>query len=339
MIDARIVRDIGLDFGIDEIKITTAQPLQDAAARIKQQIRAGFYLESEHWHLRNIDDFCDVGTALPKARSIIAACQCYLTGECADLDSAGDPQGLIARYSWRNHYSDLRERLELLAAVLKEKYMASSVVYSNGNIAEKPVAQRSGIGYYGKHSIIINQHFGSWIVLGEIITDIEIQPDSPDTGDCGDCTICIGACPTDAIIEPYIIDRRRCIQALTNWYGILPDEIAKVWGNRLYGCTDCQDRCPINQNVKPQPSRTEIGYVGPAVSLRGILSMSEKEYRRKYARNQMAANWINFKAIKRNALVALGNIGDRNTLPLLDEYSKDNDAVLAQTACWAMDRF
>jgi epoxyqueuosine reductase len=184
VIDAQIIRALGSDFGIDVIKITTPDPFGDAAFRIKRQIEEGLYLDSEHWHLRNIDDFCDVRTVLPQARSIIAACQCYLTNERAESDVSGGPHGLIARYTWRNHYADLKERLRQLAGALKNRYMAASVVFSNEQIAEKPIAQRSGIGHYGKNSLIINRRFGSLIVLGEIITDIEIHPDSPDNGDC-----------------------------------------------------------------------------------------------------------------------------------------------------------
>jgi len=339
VIDAERVKTIGRQFGIDEIRITTVQPFSDANVRIKQQRDDGLYLDSEHWQRRDIDRFCDVRTVLPKSRSIIAACQCYLTTETADTDTPGNPQGLVARYTWRNHYADLKERLKRLAAIMKQQCSANCLVFSNGEIAEKPIAQRSSIGYYGKNSLIINQNYGSWIVLGEIITDVEIQPDRPLNMDCGECRQCIDRCPTRALVKPFVLDRRRCIQALTNWYGVLPDEIAGAWDNRLYGCTDCQDVCPANRHVRARQPRTDIGYVGPSVSLQDILKMSEKQYRKKYARNQMTASWINFQAIQRNALVALGNIRDQETLETLREYSKHGDPVLRQTARWALARF
>lgn len=338
MIDTLQLKSYGQDCGIDAIKITTALPFREANTRIKQQIQAGFFLDSERWHLRNIDDFCDVRTVLPGARSIVAACQCYLTDECRVSAAVGDPHGSVARYTWRNHYADLKKRLTKFAVVLKERYQAKSVVFSNSTVAEKPIAQRSGIGYYGKNSLIINEQFGSWIVLGEIITDIELEPDAQDNRTCENCRMCIDTCPTSAIVEPYVIDRRRCIQALTNWYGLLPVEIAEVWGDRLYGCTDCQDKCPANQNVKPRAPRADVGYVGPSVSLREVLSISELDYRRKYGHNQMAAHWVDFRAIKRNALVALGNIRDKSTMPLLEKYSTSEDTVLAHTARWVMER-
>lgn len=339
MIDAQYIKNIGDEFGIDAIKIATAQPFCDAATRITEQKDAGLYLNSETWHRRDITDFCNVGTVLPNARSIIAACQCYLTDEEIDTGTPGNPHGLVARYTWRNHYRDLKIRLEKIAEFLKDKYSAHCAVYSNGSIAEKPIAERSGIGHYGKHSIIIHQRFGSWIVLGEIITDIDIEPDTPSAGDCGDCRKCMDECPTQAIIKPYVIDRRKCIQALTNWFGVLPEGIARVWGNRLYGCSLCQDVCPANSHVHGSLPRTDIGFVGPSIPLAQILTMQEDEYRKKYANNQMTARWINFRSIQRNALVALGNIRDRKTLPLLDRISKSADEVLTRSARWAIDNF
>lgn len=339
MIDAERIRTVGRQFGIDEIRITTAQPFSDANLHIKQQRDAALYLDSERWQRRDIDRFCDVRSTLRNAVSIIAACQCYLTPEEIPPHTIGNPQGLIARYTWRNHYADLRERLRRLAAVMEQQYSANCIVFSNGEIAEKPIAERSGIGYYGKNSLIINQEYGSWIVLGEIITDVEIQPDRALELDCGQCRQCMDACPTKAFVEPFVLDRRRCIQALTNWYGVLPDEIARAWDNRLYGCSECQDACPANRHVRAQEPRSDIGYVGPSASLKEILTMSEESYRRKYARNQMSARWIDFRAIQRNALVALGNVRDSETLPLLRAFGKHSDPVLKQTAAWAVDRF
>jgi len=339
VIDAEEIKNLGHELGIDEIKITTAEPFSQAAANIIEQKNEGLYLNSEHWHKRDIGKFCTVQTKLRQAKAIIAACQCYLTDEITDLSQPGKPCGLIARYTWRNHYLDLRKRLRKLGQFIKRETGASFRVFSNGPIAEKPIAVRSGIGFYGKHSIIINQVYGSWIVLGEIITDIEIEPESHVTMDCGDCQKCIDECPTGAIIRPYVIDRRRCIQALTNWYGIIPHDIAHVWGNRLYGCSICQDVCPKNEEVKPQKPRTDLGYVGSSLPLLEILKMEEAEYRTQYANNQITASWINFAAIKRNAIIALGNIKDTAALPTLQKCINDRDNIIARTAEWAIKHF
>lgn len=338
MIEAKDIKDFGHRLGIHDIKITTTEPFDQALTKCKEQRNNGLFTERRHRHLENLTQFYDIGIEFPKALSIIAACQCYLTDEKTDLSEPGNPHGLIARYTWRNHYHDLKNRLCELAHFIKEETGASFRVYSNGPVAEKPIAVRSGIGYYGKHSIVINQTFGSWIVLGEIITDKEFEPDKPLDIDCGQCKQCIDACPTHAIVAPYILDRRRCIQEITNWYGVLPNDIAEVWDNRLYGCTVCQDVCPVNSKVAAHSPSTKLGNVGTSISLFDILNMSESEYRKKYPDNQITARWINFKAIQRNALVCLGNIKDKQTLPILERFSKSNDRVFARTAQWAMSK-
>jgi epoxyqueuosine reductase len=212
------------------------------------------------------------------------------------------------------------------------------VVFSNGPIAEKPLAQRSGLGFYGKHSIILHPRYGSWIVLGEIVTDLELPPDEPLTLQCGDCRACIDACPTHAIKAPYIIDRTRCIQELTNWCGPIPEDIMDVWNNRLYGCTTCQEVCPYNKDAQPRTPRTDIGYVGSCIPLFEILTMTEREYRTRFANNQITASWIHFKAIQRNALLVLGHIGDRCAIPHIEKYCDSSDTMLSHAAQWARSR-
>ncbi len=341
MIYAKEIKRLGKQLGIDEVRITAAEPFATARKRFDQQKQEGLFTERKHRHFEKeeIDDFYRVQSKLPDAKSIITGCQCYLTDEKIDFTSPGNPYGRIARYTWRNHYLDLKQRLGKIAQFISKQYDASFRVYSNGPVAEKPIAQRSGIGYFGKHSIIINKTHGSWIVLGEILTDVEIEPDKPVDSDCGDCHACMDACPTGAIIRPYIIDRKLCIQELTNWLGVIPDTIARVWENRLYGCTTCQEVCPANKAVTRYRPRTNIGYVGSCLPLMDILRMDETEYREKFANNQISANWIHFRAIQRNALIALGNLKDSIAFPLLKELAESHDSLLAQTAQWAIKKF
>ncbi len=339
MIDGKEIKHIGRQLGIDEVRITTAEPFTSARDKFYEQKQEGLFMDRKHRHFEDIDNFYHTQSKLPMVQSIISACQCYLTNEKSDFTAPGKPYGRIARYTWRNHYLDLKNRLKQIAQFIGTEYDAASRVYSNGPVAEKPIAQRSGIGYYGKHSIIINKTHGSWIVLGEILTDIYIEPDKPLDTDCGDCQICVKACPTGAIIRPYVINRRRCIQELTNWLGVIPDDIARVWENRLYGCTACQDVCPVNKNVKPRSPQTNIGHVGSCVPLVDILRMGDTEYRKRFSNNQITERWIHFKAIQRNALISLGHIKDKKTLPLLKEFTRSQDEVLSHTARWAIKNF
>jgi epoxyqueuosine reductase len=338
VIKPKDIKDFGESIGIDQVRIATAEPFDKAFANFQTQRKKGLFTDRRHRHFEHIEDFYNASTKLTQARSIISACNCYLTDEKNDLSEPGDPHGLIARYTWRNHYKGLRKKLKKLTRYIRDQTNAQCREYSNGPIAEKPGAVRSGLGFYGKHSIVINETYGSWIVLGEIITDLELESDDPLDIDCGDCTKCIDACPTRAIIAPYIIDRRLCIQELTNWLGVLPDNIADVWGKRLYGCTVCQDVCPMNSKVKAHGPRSDPGYVGPSISLTSILDMEENEYREKYKNNQITARWINFRALKRNALICLGNIGDRKFLDILERFKRSNDEIYVPTAQWAIKK-
>ncbi len=332
------IKECAKELGI-EIRFTSAEPFKKEAILIKKQRESGLFLNDKYWSERDINKFCNPSSILPGAKSIIGSFLFYLTPEEINPSTPGKPYGLVARYTQRNYYKELKKRLKKLAGILKKRFGAKVAVYSCGPIAEKPIAQRSGIGYYGKHSIIINPLYGSWIVLGEIITDLELAPDEELNIDCGKCQKCIDACPTGAIIEPYLIDRKRCIQSLTNHLDIIPWDIARVWSNRFYGCTTCQEVCPINKNIKPALPKTDIGIVGSYLPLTEILQMDEKAYRIKYKDNQISARWINFEAIKRNALIALGNIRDSKTIDLIKKFTNSNSGILRETAIWALKQF
>lgn len=341
MSDADRVRAIGAAAGLD-LRITNSEPFTAEARRIREQLDEGLFLDrparGRIRHYYEPERFCDAGTLLPGVRSIISAYLPYFTGDEPDPSTPDDPHGAIARYTRCDHYRELRRRLRRVAGQMRSAFHCRARVVTNGAIAEKPVAARAGTGFYGKHSIIINNQHGSWIVLGEILTDLVLDVDAPSRDDCGACDACLRACPTHAITRPYVIDRRLCIQALSNWYGVLPRDVASVWGNRLYGCTTCQDVCPRNAGVIPVPRPTTIGCVGGYASLREILEMSETEYRKRFAANQLSARWIEVRAIKRNALVALGAARGPAARRLLERFAGHRDPVLAATARQSLKR-
>ena len=232
-------------------------------------------------------------------------------------------------------------KLKRVAAFLKEKVKTNFHFrcYSNGPIAEKPMAQRAGVGWYGKNGIILTKEYGSWIVLGELITNIELEPDQPLQESCKNCQMCIEACPTKAIIEPYILDKSKCLQYITHRQLVMPYPIREIWGNRLYGCTTCQEVCPLNRRVKPKNRKPKYGYVGPSLPLIPILQMKEKEYRKRFRGNQIGEWWVSFGAIQRNAAVALGNIGDPIAIPALAQTLKGSRSkVVRRHAAWALGK-
>lgn len=322
---------------MDLIGIASAEPFLDAAERMKEYINRGLMNE----RLEYVDAFCDPRSVLSTAKSIIAVAECYLTSESEDLTSPGNPHGRIARYTWRNYYFDVYTKLKKLAKIIKNRVGDNFKFkcYSNGPLAEKPMAQRAGLGWYGKNGIILTQKFGSWIVLGELITNIELEIDDPLNKSCSSCQRCIENCPTKAIIEPYVLDRSKCIQHISQRLSILPHSLRELWGNRLYGCISCQEVCPLNQHVKPIDRKPKYGYVGPSLPLIPLLSMNEKEYRQRFRGNQIAEWWVSFSAIRRNAIVALGNIGDQVAIPTLSNLLKNSRSkILRGHAAWALGK-
>ena len=332
------LKDFAKELDLDVVRITSAKPCLDAAERIKQQIRRGL---RPKWKIEEIDNFCNPKSFLKEAKSVIVVAECYLTSEPADMSKPGEPHGKIARYTWRNYYYDVKTKLQAVANFLKERVGKGLrfKCYSNGPLAEKPLAERAGVGWYGKHGIIVTQQFGSWVVLGELITNVKLEEDEPLEKSCGDCTACIEACPTKAIIEPYVLDMSKCLQYITHHRMVMPIHIREIWGNRLYGCTTCQEVCPINRNVKPKDRKPTYGYIGPSLPLIPILQMNEKEYRKFFKDNQIGHWWVSFGAIQRNAAVALGNLRDPVAVPVLAQTLKHSrSTIIKMHAAWALGK-
>ncbi|MGQ9811536.1 MAG: tRNA epoxyqueuosine(34) reductase QueG [bacterium] len=319
------------EIGIDKIGISSADPL---GANPKAIGTSELVIEKETTGNESprISRYSNPSSHLKNAKSIISACHCY-----HDAYREKDPlRGEIAPYTRANNYEALREKLLRLADLLKTNYGAKAKVFScYVSLAEKPIAVRAGIGYYGKNGIVITEEFGSYVVLGEILTDIEIEPhDSPVDKDCGECDLCIKACPTGAIVAPYIVERQRCLQYLSERLCIIPHKIRRIWGNRLYGCTTCQDVCPKNTNVPEIKSRIDTGYVGPSFPLKQIIMMDEPAFRKVFANNQIGMRKRN--AIRRNAIIAAGNARSISLLPLLIDSSRDEDFLIRLHSYWAI---
>ncbi|MBI5210069.1 MAG: tRNA epoxyqueuosine(34) reductase QueG [Elusimicrobia bacterium] len=339
------VRRFASEVGIDLVGFARACPMEEARRRLADCASAGLIPAGTGGEPERLPGFCDPRSVLPTARSVVCAAQCYLTAEPEDLSKPGEPHGLIARYTWRNHYRDLKERLSRLAGLLAKSAGPAagtelrSACHSNGPLAEKPLAVEAGLGSYGKHGIVITKGHGSWVVLGELVTELDFEPDRELKEDCGSCAACVDACPSKAIVSPGVIDRSRCLQHLTNSPSPIPPDLRPAWGRRLYGCTTCQEVCPKNAAVKPAAKRTSRGEVGPSLPLMALLRMTESEYRGRYAGNQIAAGWVRFESILRNACLALGNSGDPAAVAALAEtLSSERSPLVRGHAAWALGR-
>lgn len=290
----KLIKKCGEEIGLDIVKITSAKPLKDTYQAIKKNIKEGLI------------PICDPKAHLPEVKSVIVAGQCYLTDETPKNEW---PYGIIAPYTRSNYYYDTRQKLKKLALFIEKKInrKLKYKVFSNGPLAEKPLAQKAGIGFYGKNGIIYSKQFGSWIVLGELLVNIELDYDKPANENCGNCRICIDACPARAIAEPYAIDHSKCLDYLMKKNVPIPAGLLDKMGKMTYGCTICQDVCPRNK-IKKFPNRKPAhGYIGPSVNLIEILKLSENQFKEKFKNNQIGAYWVPYLAIKRNAIINLVN--------------------------------
>jgi len=207
-----------------------------------------------------------------------------------------------------------------------------------GPIVERVYAKYAGVGWIGKNTCILNQKLGSWLFLGVILTSLELEPDQPAPERCGSCTRCIDACPTDALVEPYQLDSNRCISYLTIEHrGAIPLDMRAGMGHEVFGCDICQDVCPWNRKA-PATTAAEFqpreGLVNPA--LEWLADMTGEEFREKFRGS--AVRRTKRSGLRRNAVIAMGNSGDRRFEPLLQKLKSDEDEVVAESAEWAARR-
>jgi epoxyqueuosine reductase len=268
-------------------RIESADERSDSFARLLETRLRDWLARGYHgvmaWMDRDPDRRADPRRLLPGCRSLISLGLNYYTGDRAD-ERPG--HGRIARYAWGEDYHRvLRRRLEQLASRIKQlRPEAETRCYvDTGPVMEKAWAQEAGLGWIGKHSNLVSPSHGSWLLLGEILTTLDLTPDEPGTDLCGTCTLCIQACPTGAIAAPYVVDARRCISYLTielrGRDHVIPDELARRMGNRIFGCDDCLDVCPYNVNAastaepafQPRPMTL-------SPELRTIAAMNDEEF-------------------------------------------------------------
>jgi len=213
------------------------------------------YHGTMQWMAKDPERRTDPRKILPGCQSIICVGMNYWT----DIQPEEGPgYGRIARYAWgKDYHRLLQKRLKNLEQSISEFAPESTTrsYVDTGPVMEKIWAQRAGLGWIGKHSNLVSPTFGSWLLLGEVLTTLELEPDEPGTDLCGTCTLCIRACPTQAIIEPYIVDATKCISYLTIEYredlNTISPELRSQMGNRIFGCDDCLDACPYNVNASP----------------------------------------------------------------------------------------
>lgn len=335
------LRHIGLQSGLDAIGVASAEPF--ASTRLDLEMRRAEGLSSSmHFTFGNPERSTTPSMSLAGARSIVVGVRSYRR---TDPPTHQGPVGKVARYVQRDEYGVLRSGLNAISDRIKQGGWKARVLCDDNALVDREAAFRAGMGWYGKNSNLLMAGRGSWFVIGSVLTDAELpfSQDRVDDG-CGTCARCIDRCPTKAIVAPGVVDARRCLAWLLQAEGVFPPQYRSALGSRIYGCDDCQEVCPINRRgiereldalptpLGVAPSRAEEAYV----DLVEMLETSDQDLISQHGRWYIPRRDPRY--LRRNALVALGNIGDGNDdrvkRALLSSLAH-NDALVRGHAVWA----
>ena len=284
------------------------------------------------WLAREPERRTDPRVVLPGACSIIVVGLNYWQPQ-------PKTRGRIARYALGEDYHHiLLEKLETLAAEITATGEKAKLYVDTGPVLEKPLAERAGLGWQGKSTMLIHPKMGPWLLLGEIITTLELEPDAPQNDHCGSCSRCITACPTGAITAPYQLDARRCIAYLTiELKGSIPEEMRPLIGDRIYGCDECLEVCPWNRFAQ---TTREARFLAPPAEAEGrdqlhaLLEITQAEFKRRFAKSPILR--VKRRGLLRNVCVVLGNIGTAADLPALEKAALHEEPLVREHAAWAI---
>lgn len=331
-----------LSLGIDQIGFASAEPFLELRHRLERHRNLGRESGFEH---PDLEARTVPVRSLPQAQSIIAIAVAYparLTD--APRSEPGARRGVLSRSAWgMDYHAVLRERLARLEEWLRAHVPAgfdlvTQSMVDTGALSDRAVAERAGIGWIGKNSALISPQYGSWLYLGELLTNVPFEPDEPIEDGCASCTACIDACPTGALVAPYELDAQKCISYLTQTKGLIAPEYMKKIGNRLYGCDTCQTSCPKNKGMnwthhpelRPDPEQ-----VKPL--LEPILQLSNRAFKEQFGSS--AAAWRGRKPIQRNALIGLGHFREATAMESIGRVLREDERFeLRATAAWALGR-
>jgi epoxyqueuosine reductase len=317
------------ELGIDAIGATQAGPYDNTEADILSRRARGLFADLR-FTMAQPEVSCHPETLLPGAQTVVSAALCYY----APGPEPGPGEGRMPRYTWRDAYADLRERLDALGHRLGADYRV--LVDANQHV-DREAAARSGVGFYGKNTLLITRRHGSWVVLGTLVTTAELEPTPPLDLDCGSCRLCIDACPTGALDDPGTVDANRCLSYWTQSKHPIPEQFRRELGDRVYGCDICQDVCPWNRGIEKRRADQPLAPdAEPTVSLVDWLEADDADLRVRYERLFVPRNDPRY--LRRNALIALGNNGGEEHLPLAESYARTDDPLLHEQAEWTLAR-
>lgn len=339
----RRVKQLAREAGLTVAAVTTAESFPETLTVLQERIAAG-YLDGLDWFTpERAAESCNPHVLLEQARSIVSVGIAYWGKEPGKPED-GIPRGRISRYArGADYHRLLPDRLRALHAMIEEDVghaVQARFLTDHARIVDRAVAARSGLGWFGKNACIIVPGHGSWVMLGELLLDLDLEPDPPLDRNCGQCQICLDNCPTGAIVAPYTIDAPACIsyQTIEN-RGAIPRHLRPHMGDWVFGCDVCQDVCPYTGAAEdaPDPAFLPGDIENAYPSLHGLLAMSEDTFRQRY--RGTAVTRAKRVGMARNAAVALGNIGTEDDARPLVTALLGHDAPLVRGhAAWALGR-
>ncbi|MFK7918280.1 MAG: tRNA epoxyqueuosine(34) reductase QueG [Ilumatobacter sp.] len=328
-------------YEVHHVGVSSAEVLDETRQIIHERKAAGLN-DGMQFTYRNPDRSTDPRRAVPEARSVIVAARSYLSASDPPAPTTGVP-ARVGRYAWVDHYEPLRVALRAVASELKAAGHKAQVFADDNSIVDRAVAHRAGLGWFGKNANLLLPGAGSFFVLGCIVTTAEFEPAAEPTNDgCGSCVRCLDGCPTNAIIAPGVIDGARCLSWILQKAGSIDPAFREAIGDRIYGCDDCQDVCPISVRLGKR-NTVELDPLDPNVQSHvdalELLDADDDTIEQRHGRWYIAGREMRW--LRRNALVVLGNTGrpgDRRVRDTLDRYRADPDPILAEHATWASNR-
>lgn len=338
--DYTIKQDIcnkGLEAGFDTIGFCRPELSLQAGANLNEFLANNYHGEMD-WMLEKAAWRAAPDSLWPEAKSVIMLGHNYAPNYNPMDKLAQKSSGNISCYAQNEDYHDIiKKKLKQVARWLAQEYGGEVKVFvDTAPVMEKPLAQKAGLGWQGKHTCLVSREFGSWLFLGAIFTTLEIEPDEQMQDSCGSCSKCIDICPTSAFDGPGKIDARKCISYLTiENKGQIPLEFRKAIGNRIYGCDDCLAVCPWNKFAK---AASESAYHPreniKSPLLKELAGLDDAAFREMFRKSPVKR--IGRERFIRNVLVAIGNSEDTELLPVAQNLTQDKSPLISEMASWAM---
>jgi epoxyqueuosine reductase len=315
--------------GLDRFGAASVEPFEDTRRVITSRKGAGLHGGLTFTYTRP-ERSTDVRASLPWAQTLLVAGRAY-------LPAAGDPgpaqpgTGRIARFSVEDSYAPLRAGLEAVAGILRDAGFRAELLVDDNRLVDRAAAVRAGVGWWGKNTMVLAPGQGPWMLLGSVVTDAEVAHTAPMQRDCGSCEACLPACPTGALVAPGVLDARRCLAAIAQLPGSIPEDLREAMGDRIYGCDDCLDACPPGGRLADRAAQPR-----GRVELRRLLEASDEALMSEFSRFYLPRRKPT--VLRRNALVATGNSGRADLASTVAGYLQHEDPVLAEHARWALRR-